>query len=204
MKSTIALLSLAFAVILPASAARAQPTYYYVVPAPLPNPYTRPHFYLGVEAVAVVVLNQTGPRGFLADGGGFNIFLGGRLSRHVALELGWQPTFHSNQVDIFGRPISFIGLEALTLDIKILFLRGPVQPYFTIGGGAYLLGDNFSVFAEGGGYQIGGGIDFWLGHHVSLGLKAQYRGVGLVDYDPQNDNTYLSLFTGALNLTIRF
>jgi hypothetical protein len=113
-------------------------------------------------------------------------------------------TLHSNQVDVFGRPINLIGLQALTLDLKILFLRGPIQPCFCVGGGAYLLGDAFSVFAEGGGYQIGGGIDFWLGTHVSLGLKAQYRGVGLVDYDPQNDNTYLSLFTGALNLTIRF
>jgi hypothetical protein len=95
-------------------------------------------------------------------------------------------------------------LEALTLDLKILFFRGPIQPYVTIGAGGYLLGDNFSIFAEGGGYQLGGGIDFWLGAHISLGLKAQYRGVGLVDYDSQKDNTYLSLFTGAANLTLRF
>jgi hypothetical protein len=184
-----------------AETARAQEYYY---PPPPPNPYVRPHFYLGAEAVGVVVLNETGPRAFLNNGGGFYFFIGGRLSRHAALELGWQPTFHSDQVNIFDHPVKLIGLQALTLDLKILFLRGPVQPYFTIGAGAYLLGDTLSVFAEGGGYQIGGGIDFWLGYHVSLGLKVQYRGVGLVDYDANKDNTYLSLLTGAVGLTIRF
>jgi hypothetical protein len=168
-----------------------------------PDPYARRHFYLGVEAVGVAVLNQTGPRGFLEGGGGFDFFVGGRLSRFVALEAGWQPTFHNNETDIFGRRIGTIGLDALTLDLKIFPIHGPIQPYFVIGAGGYLLGDNFSAFAEGPGYQIGGGIDFWITRWASLGLKAQYRGVELFDYDVNNDNTYLSLFTGSINFTGR-
>lgn len=60
------------------------------------------------------------------------------------------------------------------------------------------------MFAEGPGYQVGGGIDFWIGPHFSIGLKIQYRGVALIDYDAYQDNTYLSLLTGAINFTGRF
>jgi hypothetical protein len=169
-----------------------------------PNPYARRHFYLGIEAVGVAVIHQTGPHGFLEGGGGFNFFLGGRLSRWVALEAGWQPTFHSNESNIFTRRIGTIGLDALTLDVKIFPIHGAIQPYFAVGAGAYFLGDNFDAFAEGPGYQIGGGIDFWVARFASIGLKAQYRGVELFDYDLQKDNTYLSLFTGSANFTGRF
>ena len=168
------------------------------------NPYARRHFYMGVEGVGVAVLNETGPRAFLNAGGGFNLFIGGRVHRSVALELGWQPTFHNNEVDFSGHRIDTIGLEAITMDLKFFPLQGPIQPYFTVGGGGYLLGDSFSVFAGGPGYQIGGGIDFWVTPWASVGLKAQYRGVAMLDYDVNRDNTYLSLFTGSFNFTGRF
>src|SRR5438105_4552953 len=156
------------------------------------NPYARRHFYLGAEGVGMAVLHETGPRGFLESGGGFNLFIGGRVHRSLAIEFGWQPTFHNNETNIFGRRVGTIGLEALTLDLKVFPIHGPIQPYFTAGAGGYLLGDNLSVFAAGPGYQIGGGIDFWMAPWASFGLKGQYRGVGLVDYDIYRDNTYLS------------
>ncbi|HZS39725.1 MAG TPA: outer membrane beta-barrel protein [Polyangia bacterium] len=176
----------------------------FVYVRPAPNPFARPHFYMGAEVVGVAVVGETGPRSFLDHGGGFNLFVGGRINRVFALELGWQPTFHNNQTDIFGERVSTVGLDALTVDGKFYPLYGPIQPYLTVGAGLYLLGDNFSVLAEGPGYQIGAGIDFWITRHVSLGLKAQYRGVALVDYDVFRDNTYLSLITGSGNLTVRF
>jgi hypothetical protein len=199
---TIAIALTAFAALsLTPASARAQ----WVYLPPPPDPYARPHFYLGAEAVGVAVVDQTGPRAFLDHGGGFNLFIGGRFNRVFALEFGWQPTFHNNEVNIFGDRIGTIGLEALTLDAKLYpFRTRVVQPFFTIGAGAYLLGDNFAVFAEGPGYQIGGGVDFWIGHHASLGLKVQYRGVALFDYDAYQDNTYLSLITGSANVTVRF
>lgn len=166
--------------------------------------YSRSHFYIGFGGAGVAVLDQSGPHTFLQHGGGFDLFLGGRLGKWTALELNWQPSFHENQKDIFGNNIPTIGLDAITLDVKIFFLHGFVQPYFTAGVGAYLLGDPFRPNAEGPGYQIGGGIDFWLGHHVTLGIKLQYRGVELYDFDRFGDNTYVSLFNGEGNLGIHF
>jgi opacity protein-like surface antigen len=179
----------------------APPNYYLVQP---PQPFARSHFYLGVAPQAMVVLDQTGPRSFLDTGGGFDLYLGGRLNRWVGLELGWQPTFHNREVDAFGRPVGRIALQAVTLDMKIYFARGRVQPYFVGGAGAYLLGDNFDVFAAGPGFQVGGGLDIWLTRHLSLGVRAQYRGVDLVDYDPANDDTFISMLSAGVDLTVRF
>lgn len=174
--------------------------YYYRYP----DPWIRTHFYLGASGVGAFVVNQSGPRSFLDQGGGFNLFLGVRFARFFAIEATWQPTFHNNEVDIFGRPVGTISLEAITGDLKFYPARGRVQPYLMAGVGAYLLGDNFSVFAEGPGYQLGGGIDFWLSPWFSLGLKVQYRGIELFDYDRFNDNTYLSMITAALDFTGHF
>jgi hypothetical protein len=178
--------------------------YYYYTQYPWQNPWTRSHFYLGASPVGMFVLGETGPRSFLDNGGGFSLFLGARFARFFALEAAWEPTFHNNEVDIFGRPVGTLGLEALTGNLKIYPARGRVQPYFMAGGGAYLLGDNLTAFAEGPGYQIGGGVDFWLSPWASLGLKVQYRGVELFDYDRFNDNTYLSLLSAAADVTGHF
>jgi hypothetical protein len=168
------------------------------------NPYARSHFYLGVAGQGVAVLDETGPRSFLSSGGGFDLFLGVRANRWAAFEFGWQPTFHNVEEDALGRPVGRIGLQALTLDVKIFPVHGPVQPYFSFGGGGYLMGDNFDVFAAGPGFQIGGGIDFWLSRWASLGLRVQYRGVDMIDYDPQNDNTFISMLVAGLDFTGRF
>ncbi len=168
------------------------------------NPYARPHFYMGIEGVGVAVLNETGPRAFLDHGGGFNLFLGGRLNRWAALEFGWQATFHNPELDVWGRPIDRVGLQALTMDFKFYPVHGRVQPYVSGGMGLYMMGDSFDVFAEGPGFQVGGGIDFWLSRWASLGLRVQYRGVDMVDYDPANDDTFISMITGGVDFTGRF
>lgn len=168
------------------------------------NPYARPHFYMGAEGQGLVVLGETGPRSFLDHGGGFDLFLGGRINRWAALEFGWQATFHNPEQDVFGQPVGHVGLQALTLDAKFYPVHGPVQPYFSAGGGLYLMGDDFSVFAEGPGFQVGGGIDFWLSRWASLGLRAQYRGVDMVDYDVYREDTYLSLLSFGVDVTARF
>ena len=200
----IVMLSLLAAVVGSSGVAHAEYRRYYYPAYPFANPYTRTHFYLGASGVGAIVLDQTGPNAFLHHGGGFSLFLGVRFARFFALEAAWQPTFHNNEYDIFGRPVGTIGLEAITGDFKFYPARGPVQPYFSIGVGGYLLGDNFSVFAEGPGYQIGGGVDFWVSPWFSIGLKVQYRGIELIDYDPRNDNTYLSLLTFGVDLTGHF
>lgn len=172
---------------------------------PIPSPYIRPHFYVGVGGAGTLVLGETGPRSFLTSGGGFHITLGGRINRVFALELGWTPTFHNNEYDIYGHPVATLGLSAYTIDGKFYpGARGPVQPFFVVGAGMYVLGDAFGALGEGPGYQIGGGIDLWLGRWASIGLKVQYRGVALVDYDWYEENTYLSLLTGTAEFNLRF
>ncbi len=171
---------------------------------PYYNPYARPHFYMGAEGQGIVVLGATGPNAFLDHGGGFDLFLGGRFNRVFALEFGWQATFHNPEVNDFGERVGRVGLQALTVDGKFYPVHGPVQPYFSIGGGLYMLGDNFSVFAEGPGFQIGGGIDFWFSRWASIGVRAQYRGVDMVDYDVSHDDTYLSLLSFGVDFTGRF
>jgi len=172
------------------------------------NPYARRHFYMGIEGVGAVVLAQSGPRAFLRDGGGFGLFLGGRLSRWFALEFTWQPTFHSSTQDdllAIGQPADArLLLNALTVDGKVFFAHGRVQPFFMFGLGGYFLGDNVSIFGSGPGYQLGGGVDFWLDPHISIGVKLLYRGIDLIDYDARNDDTYISMFTAAVDFTGRF
>lgn len=168
------------------------------------NPYARPHFYLGGAGVGVGIVDQTGPRSFLSSGGGFDLFLGARFNRWFALELGWQPTFHNPEFDDYGRQVDRIGIQALTLDGKVFLVHGPIQPYVMAGVGAYLMGDSLDVFAEGPGFQVGGGVDFWIGPHFSIGLKVQYRGVQMIDVDPNNDDTFISMITGAVDFTGHF
>jgi hypothetical protein len=81
------------------------------------NPYARRHFYLGAEGVASIVLNQTGPHELITDGGGVNLFFGGRVHRAVAIEFGWQPTFHSQPSDVLVK-VQYRGAELIDYDIR--------------------------------------------------------------------------------------
>jgi len=208
MKKTVLGLLVAVVTVAGSGAAQAQSQYPSQYQEPWvwqrPRPFARPHFYLGVAPQAMVVLDQTGPRSFLSTGGGFDLYLGGRGNIRLAMELGWQPTFHNPEYDAFGRRVGRIEIQAVTFDLKFFPTRGRVQPYFVVGGGGYLLGDNFDVFAAGPGFQAGAGLDIWLMRHLSLGLRAQYRGVALVDYDPANDDTYISMLSAGADITVRF
>jgi hypothetical protein len=167
------------------------------------NTYGRSHFYLGGGPAVVLVLRQSGPRPLISSGGGFRFTLGGRLGRHFGLELTWAPSFHYHDPDYFGRIFGLMRLTTLSIDGKFYPVRGPIQPFVIFGGGAYLLGDRFSLIAGGPGYQLGGGIDFWLGRHISVGVTAQYRGALVFDHF-FSAGTYLGLFTGSFDVTGRF
>ena len=170
----------------------------------VPEPYARSHLYMGAGGAAVVTLGQSGPRSFLQSGGGFNVFFGGRANRWISLELDWQPTFHSNNQDIFATPVSTLNLHALTADIQLHLLRGSIQPYLTAGGGVDVLAESGRVLAQGPGFQVGAGVDFWLNRFISLGLKAQYRGAKLYGYNRFDDDTYLSLLNIQAVLAAHF
>jgi len=166
--------------------------------------YGRTHLYVGAGGVGVAVLDEAGGPAFLDHGGGFELFIGVRVNPLFAIEAAWQSTFHDNSADLFARRISTIGLDAITAEFKLYLASGEVQPYLSIGAGAYITGDRYYAFAEGPGWQIGGGVDFWIGPYFSIGLKAQYRGIALIAYDVDGDTTYLSLFTGSVNTQVHF
>lgn len=173
--------------------------------------YSRQHFLLGAEAVGSVMLNQLGggPR-FLSHGGGPNLFLGGRVARHVGLEFGWQPGFHDSYngdpAITLGRDVrDGLALTALTFDVKIFPVGGVIQPYFAVGPSLNFLTDwELRYLAAGPGWQIGGGVDFWVLPVLSIGFKSQYRGFGLRNYDSQGRDGYFSMVTFAANLTGHF
>ncbi len=205
-KRSLLLAALAFSTVIGA-AAPAHAGWVWVPPHRTWNPYARSHFYMGLEGVGAIIVDQTGPNAFLDHGGGLGFFLGGRLSRHFALEFAWQGTFHGQPrhdlLNVFYPDQRFF-LSAFTVDGKFYLADHQVQPYIDLGAGGYLLGDRASLFAEGPGFQVGGGVDVWLGYHASIGGKLLYRGIALIDYDPNRDDTFISMFTFAVDFTFRF
>jgi hypothetical protein len=163
----------------------------------------REHFYLGAGMTGVRVLAAPDSRAAIQDGVGATITLGARLHRTFALELGWTPTFHGDS-DAFQQRVGKVALQAVTLDAKLYPWHTSVQPYLDIGAGAYILGDALGPFAAGPGYQLGGGIDFWLSPWFSLGVKAVYRGTLLLNYDTFGQNYYLGAVAGTAEFAGRF
>lgn len=165
---------------------------------------TSPHLYAGVGLAGVVAFQQTGPRGYLHRGAGFELTVGARVSRMLALEFAWSSTFHDNElVNTRGgvRP-NVVGLQGLLIDAK-LYPRatGRVQPFFSGGGGVYFLGENFASETQGPAWGVGAGVDFWLKPWARISLKTMYRGLTLME---DSGKTSMSLATGALDFTGRF
>jgi hypothetical protein len=68
-----------------------------------------------------------------------------------------------------------------------------------------MLGKGYSrPDGSGPGFEAGGGIDFWLARHMTLGLNAQYRGIGLYNVGPLDDDNYISAVTLGGDVTARF
>src|SRR5262249_37940192 len=88
----------------------------------------RDRLYLGVGFVGTTMIDR---KATLGDG--MSIALGVNLSRNVAPELGVLGTagpWSSGGSDAFA-------LGAVTLDAKVRFLRGTVEPYAQVGVGEY-------------------------------------------------------------------
>jgi hypothetical protein len=144
-------------------------------------PIDRPGIYLGVAGMGNFVVNQANAPvdGFIDQGGGFSLFIGARLAPMFALELGYALNIH-NPVDQGGETVDALLLHAWTLDGKVIFpIRSPVRPYFQFGFGVYELASyaNSTLYRNGIGFQLGGGLDFWLNRVWSIGFRALYHGI---------------------------
>ena len=211
----------------PLTEAHAQPVYYppppvyyqpqpvYVQPPPRPyyygprphyvnDPFARPDIYIGVGGLGAFMLGESGPQSFITNGYGLDLMVGARFNRWFALEFNYQASFHNPEYNVFGQNVDNLTIEAFALDGKIFLSHWRVQPYVLFGGGIYVLGDSLSAMAQGPGYQLGGGIDFWAGPWWSVGVKVKYHGVELYNYDNKSDNSYISMVTGGIDLQLHF
>jgi len=164
--------------------------------------------YVGAGLVATRILDQSGGQELLDHGGGLTVYGGLRLSQRLALELGWLATFHDpDETDGFGADTDYLVLNAFTGDAKIyLSPEGQRAELYLQGGiGLYLLDSNhFGTESTGTGFQGGGGVDFHLGPHLDLGLRALYRGIAMGPPRSDENDTFISSVGGEANLTLHF
>jgi uncharacterized protein YjeT (DUF2065 family) len=165
----------------------------------------RPSFYLGLAGMGNFVINQANAPvdGFIEQGGGFGLFLGGRLAPMFALEFGYALNFH-NPVQT-GAGFDALLLHAWTLDGKLIFPNhSNVRPYFQFGFGVYELANVVDTpYRNGIGFQLGGGLDFWLNRALSIGFRALYHGVYFTQSIGET-NPFLSTVSVEGNLQFHF
>jgi hypothetical protein len=165
--------------------------------------------YIGAGLVATHILHQSEEPELLDDGAGVTLFAGLRLTDRLALELGWLTTFHDPDTATtnFGEGTDYLVLNGFTGDARIyLSEQGQrVELYVQGGVGLYLLdADYFGSRSIGTGFQAGGGVDFHMGPHLDLGLRALYRGIAMGPPDTDDSDTYVSAVGAEANLSIRF
>lgn len=165
--------------------------------------------YAGAGLVGAKIVNQRGGPELLEDGLGLSLYGGLRLSRVLALELGWVGTFHNPEtVDVgFGPETDYLVLNGVTADAKIFFnAENPAGAPFLQGGvGVYFLDSTaFGTDSVGTGFQLGGGYDFFVGENLDLGLRALYRGMAMGPPEASFDDTFVSAITFEGNLTLHF
>lgn len=153
----------------------------------------RVHGYVGGYLQGFVVAAQVTDynTGYLSHGGGGGLFGGIRLGPFFSLELDWGITYHDESFDTGGGTtttfLDSLYLMTFTLNGKIhIPTRGPIEPYFQAGIGFAYIGASYgaggcldcdSIFAKGPAFNIGGGLDFWMGPFFSLGGRLLYRGL---------------------------
>jgi hypothetical protein len=175
-------------------------------------PVDRSGLYLGLGAFGDAVVNQANSAvGFLTSGAGYDVTIGLRLSPNFALEFGLGQGFHNNVTDAWGDTVDYLALNQFTADAKLIFpgLGGQLQPFVEGGVGFYVLTDAFSSeIASGGGFQLGGGVDFWLNPWWTVGGRLLYHGIQFTSFtEPQvgrSSSPFLSTVSFEANAQIHF
>ncbi|TNF33074.1 MAG: hypothetical protein EP329_08755 [Deltaproteobacteria bacterium] len=165
------------------------------VPAPrraVERPY-RPlmHFGIGIHGASILDDSEATSNSNFDTGGGFSLDFGWRLGSTFSLDLGLSTSFHDS---LSG--LETANLTSVTIDGRF-FLNDwnqRLQPYLQAGLGAYVLSyDSSDNTYSGPGFQLGGGIDFYLTRGVSIGGKLLYRGAYVErDYYDYNGAYYYS------------
>jgi hypothetical protein len=189
------------------------------------RPYARPIYppvvgpdidrttlYLGLGVFGDAIVNQANSGvDFLTSGGGYNFMLGLRLHQNFAIEFGVGEGFHSGVSDAWGNTVDYLALNQLTVDAKVILpmLGLPWRPYLQGGFGYFMLTNAFDdELASGGGFQLGGGIDFWLNPWWSVGGRVLYHGIKFSSFTyaqtGQPNSPFLSTMSFEANVQIHF
>jgi hypothetical protein len=114
-------------------------------------------------------------------GVGFDAFIGSRFGPYFGAELTYDAFFHSGSGE---DPYNLATLQAVRGDLKVFLMPGSgFEPYLQGGAGLYLIGDEYGFAKAGGGFQLGGGVDFYLAPMLSLGANVLYRGIYFGQFD---------------------
>jgi len=168
--------------------------------------------YLGIGAFGDGVINQANSAvDFLTSGAGYNLMLGFRLSPNFALEFGLGQGFHNDVSDAWGDTVDYLVLSQVTVDAKLILPLpgGQIQPFLQGGVGFYVLADAYdSEIASGGGFQLGGGLDFWLNPWWSVGGRLLYHGIQFTSFNEpevgRSSSPFLSTVSLEANAQVHF
>jgi opacity protein-like surface antigen len=180
----------------------------------------QPHAYFGGQLMGMAVVNQSirpELQAFNTGAAGGGLFGGFRISPFFAVEGNWWITYNDISADYYDDEfLETLFLTAVTVDGKVFIpTRGPFEPYFQAGIGYSWVGSSWSdgyggdssaTFASGLTFAVGGGIDFYLGPHFSIGGRLLYRGFyfGEVRSRQEKAANFMSTVSFDANATIHF
>ena len=149
------------------------------------------------------------------SGGGFNLFLGSRVSPFWAVELGFQVGAHNTEKGGSGTSTGLQTdfLQAATIDGKAYLMPKSVrmEPFLQVGVGYYsVFSDLFaSQQLEGFGVQFGGGVDMRVNPAIGVGIRAIYKGIYVSNYEDQYwgatpEAAFMNTMSGEVNVQFFF
>lgn len=134
-------------------------------------------FYLGARIVGSTLHGSSTADSTLLiadDGAGVQLFMGYRFDTGFSMQLALSAAGHQT-----SDPQIDAGIAAIQFFVQYRFARGHwFRPYLKGGFGGYGLGvDDGSARStiSGGGLAFGGGFDFFLNRHFSLGLDLTHN-----------------------------
>lgn len=142
----------------------------------------RQGFALGVGPIGNIFVIDTVP--VLDPGIGGHMFFNYRFQDQLAFETTFFLSTQSGTGVSAGEgSILFLGMP--TVDLKYYFLKNDprVDPYASLGIGAYWLTEGSTGNSTGGmgiGAQLGVGLDYYLSDQISLGFAGIFRSIGLI------------------------
>lgn len=166
--------------------------------------------YLGFGGQFAGIIGDSGKFGVVKSGGGGSVWLGFRFTPLLALEFGYQGTYH-NPADYFDYYGYYVGTDYLvwslvSADLKFhLPTHSNLDPYLQAGAGYSWLGrEGYGTDWSGPAFELGPGLDVWLGHFLTIGVRGLYRGAYLSGPLRSQSSDFLSALVFQANLAIHF